>query len=50
MKKYYCKYQEHHALHNSHNSTYVLFIFSFLFETFPNTLTKSWHFLILSPL
>ncbi len=27
-----------HVTHSSHKSTYVLFIFSFLFETFPNTL------------
>ncbi len=29
----------HHVTHCSHNSTYVLFIFSFLIETFPNALT-----------
>ncbi len=37
-----------HVTHSSHNSTYVLFIFSFLFETFPNTLTISWNILILT--
>uniref|UniRef100_A0A673GQB8 NUP210 Ig-like domain-containing protein n=1 Tax=Sinocyclocheilus rhinocerous TaxID=307959 RepID=A0A673GQB8_9TELE len=31
----------HHATHSSHNSPYVLFIFSFLFETSPNALTIS---------
>ncbi len=30
-----------HVTHSSHNSTYALFIFSFLFETFPNALTIS---------
>ncbi len=28
-----------HVTHSSHNNTYVLYIFSFLFETFPNALT-----------
>ncbi len=31
----------HHVTHSIHNSTYILFIFSFLFETFPNALTIS---------
>ncbi len=37
-----------HVTHSSHNSTYVLFIFPFLFETFPNALTISWNILILT--
>ncbi len=39
-----------HVTHSSHKSAYVLFIylFSFLFETFPNTLNKSCHILILT--
>ncbi len=37
-----------HVTHSSHNSTYVLFIFSFLFETFPNALTISLNILILT--
>ncbi len=37
-----------HVTHSSHNSTYVLFIFDFLFETFPNALTISQNILILT--
>ncbi len=34
--------------HSSHNGTYVLFIFSFLFKTFPNALTISWNISIVN--
>ncbi len=37
-----------HVTHSNHNSTYVLFIFSFLFKTFPYALTISWNILILT--
>ncbi len=35
------KFSQSHVTHSSHNSTYVLLIFSFLFETFPDALTIS---------